>query len=335
MNPVTEAKYYSQANTEALKRFGALKKDSKLIWRSECYVLRYTKNKKEYILKLTHSDLRSPAYIMGELDFLNALRKGGVNAAVPVLSEAGNYAEVIEDKNNPGEFFIAYAFERMKGRLAEECRLTSKLLYSWGKVMGEMHSLTKKYKVSNNAHKRKHWHERNLIADYRGFITDGSESFFEGVERLVNKGKSYPENRNSYGLVHADMHRRNFFVDKGKVNVFDFDDLEYHYFAYDIAVPLNGYAKKDRKKARNGIDFFMRNFMEGYYSANLLNRKWLEAMNDFLAIRRLYLISMLYQADFKRWAPKSYKETIKRDMGLIENGMPIAEVDFTKYALNN
>lgn len=331
MNPVTEAKYYPQAATEALKRFGALKKDSKLIWRSECYVFKYTKNKKEYILKVTHTDLRSPKYIMGELDFLNALRKGGVRAAVPVLSDNNNFVEVIEDKNNPGEFFIAYSFEKMKGKLADDSRITSKILYNWGNTMGEMHKLTKSYKLKDNSIKRRHWHERNLIADYSGFIKDGTESFFEGVERLVKKGKAYPVNKNSYGLVHADMHARNFFVDKGKVNVFDFDDLEYHYFAYDIAVPLNGLAKKDMKKAVKGIDFFMRNFMEGYYVANNLGKQWLEAMNDFLLIRRLYLVSMLYQAGFQKWASKKFMASVKRDMDLIENNLPVSAVDFTKY----
>jgi amicoumacin kinase len=332
VNPTTEAKYHAQVKTEALSRFGAKKKDSKEIWRSECFVFSYTKNNKDYILKLTHSDIRNAKYIMGELDFLNALRKGGVRAAVPVISEAGNYVEVIDDKSNPGEFFIAYAFERMQGKLGEDCRQTSKLIHNWGLTMGEMHRLTKKYKVKDSSIKRYHWHERNLIADYRGFIKNGSDSFYEGVNKLVKRGKSYPVNKNSYGLVHADMHVRNFFVDRGQVNVFDFDDLEYHYFVYDIAVPLNSYAKRDMKAAKKGINFFMTNFMEGYYKANHLAKKWLEVMNDFLLIRRLYLISMLHQSDYINRLSKKHKEFIQMDMHLLENSLPVSEVDYTKFA---
>ena len=124
MTPETQNKFYRSAITEAIKRFGALRKDSKEIWRSECFVFKYRKKNLEYILKLTHSDMRNPDYLMGELDFLRYLMRKGVSVSVPVLSEKGNFIEIIDDLNNPGQFFMAYSFERMKGKLAEDCRLT-------------------------------------------------------------------------------------------------------------------------------------------------------------------------------------------------------------------
>ena len=43
----------------------------------------------------------------------------------------------------------------------------------------------------------------------------------------------------AYGLVHADLHMGNFFVDhSGQMTVFDFDDCCFHWFGYDCAVSV-------------------------------------------------------------------------------------------------
>ena len=332
MTPETEKKFYRAAITEALSRYGVKKKDSKEIWRSECFVLRYTKNKKEYILKVTHSDMRSKGYILGELDFINDLIKRGVDAAKPVVSEAGNFVEIVDDKNNPGEFFIAYSFERMQGKLASESRLTSGLLFNWGKTMGEIHAITKRLKQKDAERRRYHWHERDLMSEYRDYIKGQSGKFYDGVTGILERVRSYPANRNSYGLIHADFHRRNFFVHKGNVKVFDFDDSEYHYFVYDIAIPLNGYVNSTDRKSLKRLDFFLSNFMEGYNTANKLNKFWFEVMNDFILTRRIYLVSMLYRAEALSRIGKEWQELVKRDIDLIENQLPATEIDFTKYA---
>jgi len=39
-------------------------------------------------------------------------------------------------------------------------------------------------------------------------------------------------------LIHTDVHAGNFFVDDGRITVFDFDDSSYQWFASDIAIAL-------------------------------------------------------------------------------------------------
>ena len=54
---------------------------------------------------------------------------------------------------------------------------------------------------------------------------------------------SLPKDDDCYGLIHADIHQGNFFVDENdNITIFDFDDCHYHWFAYDLAVPLFGLA---------------------------------------------------------------------------------------------
>lgn len=58
------------------------------------------------------------------------------------------------------------------------------------------------------------------------------------VEDLINEMMALPKDKDSYGLIHNDMHQWNFLLDGDKINVFDFDDSLHGWFALDIGIAL-------------------------------------------------------------------------------------------------
>ncbi len=58
------------------------------------------------------------------------------------------------------------------------------------------------------------------------------------VDRLVETVRTLPKTSEAYGLIHGDFLFSNYLVGKNSLTIVDFDDCEYGYFAYDIAVNL-------------------------------------------------------------------------------------------------
>jgi Ser/Thr protein kinase RdoA (MazF antagonist) len=84
-----------------------------------------------------------------------------------------------------------------------------------------------------------------------------------------------------FGLAHADLHPRNIFVDGKSLRVFDFDDLQFHWFAYDLAVPLAWVqtywtcATADLRK----------DLLYGYRDEHEITDEWVERLTGFVYVR--------------------------------------------------
>ena len=55
---------------------------------------------------------------------------------------------------------------------------------------------------------------------------------YKAAEDLLGVIKALPKDRDSYGLVHADLGPTNYLIDGERINVFDFDDCAYTWFAH-------------------------------------------------------------------------------------------------------
>jgi len=119
--------------------------------------------------------------------------------------------------------------------------------------------------------------------------------FAERLEEMM----VLPKDKDSYGLIQNDMHQWNIHIDGDKINVFDFDDALYGWFALDMGIALYHGLRWGRKNDA-GVDFsesIVKFFLEGYRSANELSEFWLSKVPLFMKHRQICKFSWFFDPE--------------------------------------
>lgn len=296
---------------------------------AENYVYEIVKDNEPYILKITHTIRRTPEYILGEMEWLHHLTKGGLSAAKPIPSLNGRDVEEVPD--GKGGAFLLRVYEKAPGHKVEESDWNGTLFYELGKYTGNMHRLTKSYRPSDPKYKRQEWDEEEQLK-LRKYVPADQHLVFERADALMEELRKLPKNPESYGLVHADLHHGNFNWDNGKITAFDFDDIGYNWFVNDISILLYNMLwypviPYEDKAAFTGE--FMTHFMKGYREENDLDPAWLEKIPDFLRLRHMLIYGLLHQAFDLDSLGDEELEMLKGFRSDIENETPITEYHFS------
>ena len=249
---------FSEDILRAAKRSYGIVQDRALAPRGfESFIYPYRRGGEAFVLRLAHSRRRSENLILGEIDWMNHLAAGGASVARVIASENGRLVEPIAD--GYGDYFLATAFVKAKGRPPEKEIWDQELFCAWGCALGRMHALTKDYQPTQSEWKRPDW-DSPVMIDI-GDIPADETRVVEKAQALVERLRTIPSGRDRFGLVHQDAHDGNFFVDRnGNLTFFDFDDCAYSWFANDISIVLF-YAVR---RVTDPIDFtreFMAHFM--------------------------------------------------------------------------
>jgi Ser/Thr protein kinase RdoA (MazF antagonist) len=168
--------------------------------------------------------------------------------------------------------------------------------------LSPLHAATKSFKLSTESYTRKHWYEDEeyYLASHAHLLPlDVLQKGRELLSRLL----TLPTDKNSYGLVHEDLHQWNFFIHEGTLIPIDFEDCMYDWFAGDFSAGLHNAITAHDYYYRTGqyeywmggqkkdpptfIDYFLRHLLEGYNRENSLDVYWLRQIPDFVRRRHL------------------------------------------------
>ncbi len=246
-------------------------------------------------LRLTSNRHRTKEQVEAELDFIAYLNRGGVNAMLPISSVAGRFIEAIPFAN---DFLFACVFEEAKGaRFRYDSATSGKEHFRLrGRTLGQMHALSKDY-VPSGSFRRFAWDEDNLLLESAGFLPKTEEIVWREYDALKERLRDYPKSSQTYGLIHGDFGETNCRYHDARLNVFDFDDCCYHWFAYDLAVTI--YPHGWRKEGWQLFEWLL----EGYSETMPLNLP-LADITMFCQWRLLYMF-LVYA---KKWGFKNLSE---------------------------
>jgi len=247
-----------------------------------------------------------------EMDWLYYLASHGMGVSLPLPAENGALVLSTEDHGKP---HVISAFEALPGQNWDRNNpdlWNADVFYAWGKAMGDMHRLTKDYSPAEGSDARGSFTGRDTVRN----TFESCPSVGKILEELQSEIMALPKDRDSYGLIHYDLHPWNFLIDGGRINVFDFDDSLYGWFALDIGVALYHGLWWGRKNDA-GHDFteeILRQFLRGYLSANPLSDFWISKIPMFMRYRQICKFSWFYD-------PAHADAHQEERMRNIENGM--------------
>ncbi|MDP5272849.1 phosphotransferase enzyme family protein [Chengkuizengella axinellae] len=313
---------------EAAEKFAIPYHTIKLIGKHQSFVFEYSLKGKPYILRITHESHRSVDMIMAELDWIIYLSENGVSVSKPIPSVHNQFVEVLACSNAT---FIATSFEKSPGHRPGPSDWNPEALKAQGEITGYMHKLAKGFRPKN---KRYEWDDNDFISNADLYIPKSQEKVLFNYKELIEDLHELPKGSDVYGIIHGDILGSNFFIENGKITLFDFDESSYSWFMNDIAIQIfycsinmNGHVDEESSH------YFTKHFFEGYFKQNHLDENWFEQIPFFLKLREFILYTAIYKShDLSKlddWTQGFMNERQVR----LENKAPFISIDFTKYAI--
>jgi amicoumacin kinase len=223
--------------------------------------------------------------VLGELEFVEYLAARGVPVARPVASRGGKLVETIPV--GAEECFLVDCFEKAPGFMypdEDEVLFPEEVLAEWGRTAARMHRLAAGFLPSRPGRRRPSWDGDDLL-DFEALLPPEEGLARRRYAELIAALRSLPRDEGRYGLVHGDLHHGNFFVEGGKLIVFDFDACRYSWFlaetclALDNCLPPTSFGEEAR---RDYALRFLRFYLRGYREEMELPGDWVETLPLFL-----------------------------------------------------
>jgi Ser/Thr protein kinase RdoA (MazF antagonist) len=338
MHPELVRRFHEPIRDEAARRYGLSVAALTELAAFENFVYEAENDDGELvILRLSHSTRRTVDYTLGEVEFLRYLAAAGISIAPPIISESGQFVELIVDDRDPDHYFVATAFERADGIVFDDAPPLKDLYWKpplfrdLGRLFARLHNRAQTYKLSNPRFKRQEWYEYDVV-DIDRFAPPEERLVRERTTRIIERLKELPRTPEHYGLIHADLHMHNFCFADGKLTAFDFDNCEYAWFVKDIAVLLFYVARAEEREHReDAVAAFLAPFLDGYRELRRCDREWLAAVPDMLALQRSMNYALFHQYrdpallnddTLDRWS------RFRRD---IEADTPVVQLDFASF----
>jgi len=124
------------------------------------------------------------------------------------------------------------------------------------------------------------------------------------------------QKRETFGLIHGDLHQGNYFFHQGQVRAIDFDDCGYGHYLYDIAVTLS------EVNWRKNTPELRKSFLKGYRSIRDLSSEHESYLDTFITFRDLQLmiwkIEMRNHPAFRDGWASSVKEMLQDLKNFVE-----------------
>jgi Ser/Thr protein kinase RdoA (MazF antagonist) len=324
------SRFTPQILAETAERFGITPNELIELDGFESFIYAYELGGEEYILRIAHSLRRNEALIRGEVDWINYLVEGGAGASQVILSKHGNLVEVVDDQQ--GGNFLATVFEKAPGITPRDFGYDDALYRSMGMAVGQLHRLTKEYQPIDPMAQRPHWDDPIMLVE-RVWMPESEQIVWEKYVEIMAWCRALPQDRENYGLIHFDVHGGNFFVDgTGSINLFDFDDCHYSWFANDIAIVLF-YMQMGKKDPVEFSLNFMRKFIVGYQIENKFNPAWLVQIPKFLKMREIDLYAIIHRSfDLETTDDEWILWYMDGRKTRIEGNVPVVDADFCQLA---
>ncbi|MGG0239447.1 phosphotransferase enzyme family protein [Bacillus rhizoplanae] len=317
---------------QALKYFGGKEESCvKLSSGFQNEVYEYTYEGEQRILRITPSSRRNLKQVQSELDFIRSLQEGGVNVSLPVASCFGNDIERIDIDE---EALFITSFLKAPGQfvnVANEQEWNMRLFQNWGQTIGKMHAVAKRNHSHDEEYERPIW---KPSVNSMNLLLSISKTLAVSYEKIITEVQMLSKERDTYGLIHNDLHQGNFFVQDNILTIFDFDDCSFCWFAQDIAASFYHAVWQGLSVRPEHVSFpqeFMKYFIEGYNKEHTMNKEILRQIPLFLKLREVFLFTLFHEV----WDAKNLEDwqayTLQDLRYRIEHEISYTNVDFLMF----
>lgn len=282
--------YYQSILRQAEKLYNAKSLSENTLGNSANTIFEMIMSDEPFILRVSEYKENKKEHIDFELNWMNYLSSEINNIAKPIKSVNKNLNEIIDVNDKK---YILCAFEKAKGKTVNsrnQIEFNETLFSNLGSIMGHMHRLTMAYNDYDDIIADKFaWYNSALFwPEYNIVIDDEIQPF---AQKYVDELHSLSKSKETYGIIHEDIHEHNFFVDSGHITIFDFDDCQFNWYAYDIAATLYQLVQsampfQNAKEREEFAATYLLSYLKGYSETNAISKYWICKLDMFMKYRR-------------------------------------------------
>jgi Ser/Thr protein kinase RdoA (MazF antagonist) len=241
------------------------------------------------VLRIYRPGNRSPAEIMSELAWMNAIREESPSLVPDVIPTAGGSPVLGLIRDAPLGPCYCVMFSYAAGSEPAEDELAA-WFPELGSITARLHRHARawtrpswfrrpRWDVSTTLGDRPHW------GPWQSFVTDTGE--LKQLERLAaavtRRLRRFGDRAERFGLVHADLRLANLLVDGDRITVIDFEDCGLSWYLYDLACALTF------NEGRADVGELIAAWVDGYREVEHLSAEDEKEIETFLMLRRLML----------------------------------------------
>ena len=219
------------------------------------------------------------------MKLMDELNHSNISCPKPLKNNNGNYLIKLKSKT-------ACIVSFLEGK--DKSKLNSKNCFEVGKIIAQMHSVTKNIKITRkNSMGIKNLDPLLKSIKFKSKKFNNLEKFL--INNLKDIKKRWPKKLPS-GIIHGDLFIDNIFFKKNKLSgIIDFYFAANDYFMYEIAICINALCF-DNKKSKFKINKQkIKDLIKGYESIKKISLKEKKSLNILCrgaAMR--YLLTRLY-----------------------------------------
>lgn len=242
------------------------------------------------VLALPYNKKENYIAFKERFDYANFLVEKGVKITYPLLNKKGKLYEFYCDNEYT---YIAYSMIFVEGKSPINIEdLSDELIYNWGKTIGNIHKISKGFKLWKNISSSRY--EYGFIDEINNFYNKCDNEFVkEKFIEILKDMTKMPINRDTYGFIHNDNHENNILVNNNEITLIDFEFSTCQFFINDIVSTLQRIMFKECGGMYNQItnlkfiEHFLEVFIEGYRKENFIDEVFIKQINIFINYRRL------------------------------------------------
>lgn len=282
------------------------------------------------ILRIAFLSDRSQEDFLSEVEYIRYLFEHGGSVADVVSSRNGKLLEEIVHNNRT---FSVCLFEKAKGKMFVENNYRyregapiTEYYYNCGKVLGNLHQLSKEY---TPVHRRYSFFNKYNAEYIDKLIPDSLSLLKEKLVQLLKTLEGLDENRESFGIVHFDYNDGNYSIDfdTGQITVYDFDNSCYCWYMFDLAALwTNGVGwiqfEQDADKRKKFMDDYFETALAGYKSETGIENSMLDKLPLFIQINLMENIVDVFEVMRNNGDEPKCDEDLSYYIKCIEDDIP-------------
>lgn len=286
-----------------------------------------------YILRVTEYSQGKKAHIEFESRWTEYLSTKMCGIAKPVRSVNNRLYEVTEicDKS-----YILCLQEKAQGKIVDidnSDEFNETLFFHLGALMGQMHRLTMNYEGNVSCpdfawNGPNFWRKNILILD---------EDVQQAEKRFLAKLSNLPIEKDSFGIIHFDIHTDNFLAHNDKITLIDFDSCQFNWYAADMASAIffmiqKGAGPQKHLSEKERTDFaetYLIAYLKGYLQTNKISKYWIFTLDLFMKYQMIdeYVATQSYWPKKDNHLRQGYLNWHK---DRIIHNIPYAHIDYNK-----
>lgn len=261
------------------------------LWRaSSNFVYAFERNQVQYFLRFSFEQDKNIEQLKAELEYMQYLHLNGFPSVTTIKSISG---ELIETLMTPEGTYNAVVFSAANGINLDSATITEKQMEEWGKSLGSLHCLSKKFEPESE--RRNSWLDTVQFMESVFQKHPTEHIALDELGRVTTWLQSIPTGNDVYGLIHYDFQLDNIFFEENKnhsFNVIDFDDAMYHWYALDIVTALDDFINDDNPHSK----LLIQSFLNGYRSKTVLENDIVAQFPQYQRYANLYKFSKLLRS---------------------------------------